>query len=180
MQPNLEIEYKVLITSEQYNDLVESYDDLMIYDQWNYYYDTEPSLKERQMGCRIREVNGKFIFTLKQKTAEGQLEYEFELEEENIEDPRIVELQKQLNIGPLHFLAEAHTLRLCKDLKYATLCIDYNEYNGLKDYEVEFELAPNTKFSRLNEFKAILNSVNIPYVANKQTKLARLMNSLNK
>ena len=62
MNENLEIEYKVLLTKEQFEKLVSQYDDVKFIRQVNTYYDTKDlQIRKNYGSIRIREKEGQFI-----------------------------------------------------------------------------------------------------------------------
>ncbi|NLC97072.1 MAG: CYTH domain-containing protein [Erysipelotrichaceae bacterium] len=174
----IEKEYKMLINESQFNKLKEEFKSNIVLDQVNHYYDTTPSLYNKKMAVRIREVNNEYIFTLKRSTFEGQLEYEFLIDNLDINDKKIKELLSTFSIvETLKYLGSSRTIRhLYKD-EYGELCLDKNTYNNLIDYEVEYELFdPNN--DKLEHFKNILKKCDIEYKENKNSKLKRFIDSL--
>lgn len=176
MHSKLEIEYKVLITNEQFNTLLKLYPHHLVLSQNNTYYDTTPSLKLRGMGCRIRTIHDRCIFTLKVKQDKGHEEIEFDVPTNDIELPIIQDVLRKYNIENLLPMGFLFTRRHLVELEHAELCIDYNEYNDQIDYEVEYELK-DPSIDTFDEFLSILNSANIPYVPNKRTKIQRCFES---
>ena len=176
MQKNIEKEYKVLITKNEFEKLLETYPDHKVKDQTNYYFDTSPSLHEKNIAIRIRVCDNKYIFTLKHANEDGLSEYETELNEFNINDPKLDEIYRKFNIGELREIGKLRTLRHQADDKFGSLCIDMNEYNGITDYEVEYELF-NPKEDRLGRFRNILAKAEIEYVQNSVSKIARMINT---
>lgn len=174
LHPNLEVEYKVLVTKEQFMNLLNLYPHHTINDQTNTYFDTTPSLKNRGIGCRIRECNGQYQFTLKSKVAEGHDEYEFYIPSFNVDEPKIQKILRIFDIHGLQEVGKLHTLRYFIDLKTAELCLDINTYNGITDYEIEYELK-DPQINTFDEFMAILKSANIPYIPNPNSKIKRCL-----
>ncbi|MEF9967519.1 MAG: DJ-1/PfpI family protein [Longicatena sp.] len=174
MQSKLEIEYKVLLTEEEFNLLLDSYPNHELISQTNYYFDTTPSLKERRMGCRIRKIDNKFIFTLKIKQSNGHQEIEFPISRFDINEPLIQECFVKYDIVNPRCVGELHTYRHLVQLSHAELCIDKNEYNGITDYEVEYELKDST-INTFDEFMSILDNAHITYQPNKRTKIQRCL-----
>ena len=77
MSQNLEIEFKNMLTKEEYERLIKTFQfhKSSIYTQENHYFDTAHfDLKEKGSALRIRQKDGKFELTLKQPCKEGLLE----------------------------------------------------------------------------------------------------------
>lgn len=174
MHSKLEIEYKVSLTLEQFNRLLEHYPNHNVIFQNNTYYDTTPSLKDRGMACRIREIDGQHYFTLKIKQEKGNTEIEFPIESNDLSLPSVQEVLNQYHIKGLEEKGSLFTIRHLVEFEHAELCIDKNEYNDLVDYEVEYELKDST-VDTFNEFMTILNETQIPYIPNKRTKIQRCL-----
>ena len=82
---NLEIEYKVMISKEDFiklNNLLAK-NNFKYYEQTNYYYDTiNNDLKINNYSLRIRHIENlnKYIITLKIAELIGKMEYEYEID----------------------------------------------------------------------------------------------------
>ncbi|HSU79045.1 MAG TPA: CYTH domain-containing protein, partial [Candidatus Angelobacter sp.] len=77
MSHEIEIEFKNMLTKEEFNRLKKglALKETDFVTQHNDYFDTtEASLKERQSALRIREKAGRFVLTLKQPHDTGLLE----------------------------------------------------------------------------------------------------------
>ena len=74
--PEIEKEFKNLLTKEQYTSLVEDYKDVFTKDvtQTNSYYDYEGLLQEHKMALRIRIVEGKDTGEITLKIPQSSLE----------------------------------------------------------------------------------------------------------
>ena len=79
MNENLEIEYKMLVSEQEFNQLrdLTGVDQVLV--QSNVYYDCTPSSTLKHIAMRIRDVQGKHWFTMKIPQAEGVREMEMEL-----------------------------------------------------------------------------------------------------
>lgn len=176
MKPNIEVEYKVLVSLKQAQALLSHYPDYKIIDQTNYYFDTPISLKKRGIGIRIRQIKNKYIFTLKEKITKGHIEHEFEINNFSLDDNRIVELFTKLDIHNPKLIGSLHTIRHEIKTEFATLCIDYNDYNNIKDFEIEYELFDPSQ-DLLEEFIKVLQTANIEYIPNKRSKIQRMIES---
>lgn len=180
---NLEIEYKLLCSKEQFEQLSALYQPLKFIKQVNTYYDTEDQ-QLRQLHCamRIREKEGSFIFTLKEPMEEGHLEHEWILNDNSINaimnHNEIQELLHRLNIQKeLHVTAHLETYRAVVQLHQAELCFDINHYSNQTDYEIEYECTEPHDGKAI--FNQILNQVDLHYEKNCMSKIARALSCLN-
>lgn len=177
---NLEVEYKILVTKEDFEKLSALYQDKTFIKQINYYYDTENlDLRNQKCALRIREKNNTFLITLKTPASKGHHEYECYVNEnssEAFESSEIKGLLDQLNIEkPLMELAKCVTYRAVVELGKAELCFDINEYNGITDYEIEYE--QTAEHDGISEFNKILSQVNLRYEKNCASKIKRTLHS---
>lgn len=180
MNNNLEIEYKILLSEEQFNELSKSYPNLTFIKQTNTYYDTDSfTLRKQGCGMRIRERENKFLFTCKVPTRQGHMEHEIFVKENSVEALNIPEIQTLIQslgvISPVHPIATCTTYRAIVKLEKAELCFDINDYNGIRDYEVEYECCEI--HNGIEEFNKILNSIGLHYTKNCKSKIARTMES---
>ena len=91
MEAHIELEYKVMIDEGVYNRMLDFYH-LEPVRQVNYYYNANKPYH----AMRIREKEGHYIFTLKVKENNYHREYEFEIEKNDIDDPKINEYEFHL------------------------------------------------------------------------------------
>lgn len=179
MNKNIEKEYKILLTKEQFEDLCRFYEPLHFVEQVNVYYDTSNRCIESMQGAlRIRSKEGKHIFTLKMHDNGNLLEYECEVKNNTVEalgEPSIQSLLTQYNInGSLHQTTTLVTKRAIVEDEYAQLCFDINLYNGMIDYEIEYEYKKDHDGRK--QFSDILNKINVSYTKNCKAKIARALN----
>lgn len=182
MNKNIEKELKVLLTEKQFTALCNVYENLEFKKQVNTYYDTaDQAIRNMHGAMRIREKNGKFIFTLKKHSTEGLLEFECEVPENTIKVFDSNDIQKLLLSydiqGPFHELTSLTTYRAVYDNGYAEICFDKNQYNGITDYEIEYEYKKD--HDGICMFQEILDIVNIKYESNCISKIQRALNSIN-
>ena len=79
MSKNIELEYKTLLTQEQFQTIKSNYPFNEPFKQVNHYFDTsDKKLSKRKSPLRIREVNNQLILTLKTPNRIGVNEYEIE------------------------------------------------------------------------------------------------------
>ena len=73
MEENLEIEFKILIDKNTYQQIINDHKIDRSYQQTNYYL-MHPVLSELKYSLRIREKNNQYELTLKQPQSKGNLE----------------------------------------------------------------------------------------------------------
>jgi len=179
MKSNLEIEFKMLINEQQFTCISNHFQLIAAIPQKNTYYDRISSpLKKDKMGMRIREIGDKNQFTLKVKRKEGHDEYEVLTDQNNLsalEKEPICSILKQLNVhGPFQEIGCLTTYRKEIAFEHGTLCLDKNEYYNIIDYELEFELSPDSTIEEgLKEFEGFLQLFQLTYIPNKKSKIQR-------
>ena len=173
MNHAIETELKMLLTREQFNKLVSLYQPLDFVKQVNTYYKNNNS---RHYAFRIREKEGTLLFTLKNKTSEGVMEYEKIITGAPEDDTDVVRTIAEFGIlPPYEVLGQLVTYRAMYVSEFAELCFDINLYNGIFDYEVEYEV--KKEHDHRKAFKKILRKAGIKYVANKESKYRRFVNT---
>ena len=180
MHINHEIEFKTLISEEVFHKMSQDYPNAEIHDQTNTYYEsTSCNMKEMGFAMRIRDLDGKHLFTMKQKAAQGHQEYELYLSENSAEalnHPELVKLFNHFHItGPFTSFGSLHTVRRSIHLNYGELCLDENEYCGIKDYEIEFEIDVEHQNEAQKEFNELLSRYNITYTQAKPKRTRCLL-----
>ena len=183
MEKHIEKEYKVLLTKEQFETLCNQFNDLKFVSQTNTYYDTKDFVIRNKKGAmRIREKNNKYIFTLKMKdkNIDGLYECECEVRENSVHalySDEIQSLLKSYDIdGELIPLTTLTTRRAVINTGKAEICFDISTYNGITDYEIEYEyLIPH---DGLLEFQSLLDIVHIKYRKNCISKIQRALYSI--
>lgn len=168
MHTNLEIEYKTLVTQEQFKRLRDRFSVGRASKQINTYFDTpDRQLLAVKVACRIRISEHAIEATVKRKTVEGVLEYNVTLDQF---DPSVFRTEAFQNLftslgihGDLIEVGQTETYRTIVDEPLGQLCFDENHYNGKIDYELEYETIgdPLAGYAR---FMEILTMENIPYV----------------
>lgn len=178
---HLETEYKLLVIKEQFECLSALYPNKTFIPQCNTYYDTK-DMQLRQLKCamRIREKENKFLFTLKTPDPDGHLEHECFVNENSIkvfDEPSIKKLLNELGIhDEIVMITNLKTTRAVVDTGIAELCFDINEYNGITDYEIEYELTAD--HNGIETFNKILAAAGLHYEENCPSKIARAMSQL--
>ncbi|EED2629399.1 CYTH domain-containing protein [Listeria monocytogenes] len=159
MVKELEIEFRNLLTKEEYDTLIESFrvkeDDF--FEQTNYYLDTANfGLKERHSALRIRQLETQYQLTLKTPEARGLMETTQILGEDqasaiisgaNIPVGPVRDTLKELGINheDLQVFGSLKTIRAEKDYKKGLLVFDKNFYGSISDFDLEYEVADYDK-----------------------------------
>lgn len=188
MTKELEIEFKNMLTQEEYLRLLEEFDAFHNgpVTQHNHYFDTADfQLKKQRSALRIRNKSGIFECTLKTPASIGNYEITDKLTKEQARrmlDLKTFEaaevsdaLQKMsVSIAELKKIGTLTTHRVEFDFLDGLLVIDHSEYNGLEDFELEFEVTDAEEGQE--RFTNFLKQQGIPErPANK--KIARFMDS---
>jgi len=169
MQAHIEKEYKMMIDEKTYNYYLNNLD-LKTHIQINYYYLTSDNNK----ALRIRQIDNKYFFTMKIKELDYHKEYEFEIENNSLDNQKIQELLKEFNINNPKYIGQMKTTRSIHNYEYGEFCLDKSEYQGITDYELEFELY-DYKIDNHDEFTKILDMQNLTYSKSPYTKFKRFL-----
>lgn len=170
----IEKEYKMMLEEDDFSNIINHINFDEIVSQDNHYYTAS-----KNMGMRIRYVHDKYYFTLKHKINDEVREYEWEIDDNNINDPSILKLLNELNIDEPKYLGTLSTIRYQKDYPLGILCLDKNIYLDHLDYELEYELkdANNDDFITLEN---ILKEFKLEFIPNHISKYGRFINALKK
>lgn len=176
MNQEIEIEFKNMITKEEFTRLKEHFsikEDAFSL-QENHYFDTSGfELKEKRSALRIREKNGSYEMTLKQPLETGLLETNEMISESDahrmMHENRIPEgpiyriLEKDLGIRPdeLLYFGSLSTERAQLAYLGGLLVLDHSRYLGTEDFELEYEVAEYGEGKK--HFDNLLKEVNIPH-----------------
>ncbi|WLR59533.1 CYTH domain-containing protein [Guptibacillus hwajinpoensis] len=172
MAQEVEIEFKNMLTKEEYASLLDSYKlEENIKTQTNDYFDTKNfMIREKGAALRIRNKNDKFVLTLKQPAEEGLLETHQAVSQEIFEeikkdgtlpDGEVASQLNELGIpSPLHHLGRLTTHRAEYQTTEGLLVLDHSEYLGREDFELEFEVSDFTTGERA--FASLLHQHQIP------------------
>ena len=167
MEQNLEIEFKSKITYEEYLRLRDFFPFDAPILQENTYYDTKDlSLYSKGVMSRTRKVDDSVLFTLKNPTEEGLMEYEFLVETDIYTEPHSIRLFKEFSVN---------TVRYTYKDSYGTWCLDITQFKEHKDYEIEYELFGDDP-SAHKHFISSLRSVGLEFVP-IDPKFVRALNS---
>jgi len=188
---HIEIEFKNLLTKEEYERLLAHFniEPSQIIPQANHYFETPKGhLKQAMSGLRIRQIDDYFECTLKEKSSEhGHLETNVEITKQQAEEvlatghfpfPEITTRLEIIGVpvDELSLFGSLQTDRAEVPYEDGLLVLDRSNYLQRVDYEVEYE-ASNEQLGAVS-FQKLLEAHNIPQ---RQTdkKIARFMNALN-
>lgn len=186
MEENLEIEFKILITKNIYEQIISDYKITSSYQQTNYYL-MHPILSKLKYTLRIRQKNNQYELTLKQPQIRGNLETNLIIDKKTKDKiikhelitNEIFDLLKPYQLDSTMFITD-HFLTTTRNeinTEYGLICIDYNQYNDLEDYELEYEITNYTLGKQY--FLDFIKKYNLTYNTNCSSKITRLMKSLN-
>ncbi|MGT2846526.1 CYTH domain-containing protein [Streptococcus massiliensis] len=186
---HLEIEFKTLLSEENYQKLLPLFADVAATKQVNYYMDTaDRAMRKARIAIRIRTYPDYAELTVKipQKNSVGNMEYNQKL--------TLVEAEKIISGHPLpkgqinHLLTERGipveklavlgsltTVRYELEHEIGLLALDKSHYFDKTDYELEVEVS-DEKAGKL-AFEKFLAKNHIPYQA-APSKLARFTQNL--
>ncbi|QGH35614.1 CYTH domain-containing protein [Gracilibacillus salitolerans] len=155
MSQEIEIEFKNLLTKDEYQKLVKHFRSYKLTDmkQKNHYFETADfQLKESRAALRIREKKEQFQLTLKQPNPNGPglLETHCDITTDEAQQwikGHIIakdEITKALhtmniNLQDLTYGGMLETYRLECMYNNTTVVLDQSHYNGHTDYELELE-----------------------------------------
>ena len=156
--PEIEKEFKNLLTKEQYTSLVEDYKDVFTKDvtQTNSYYDYKGLLQEHKMALRIRIVEGKETGEITLKIPQSSLEVLEFTEVLPVDTLNQYNNDKQFTLPPsIQKALEKEGILLQTVMQTALLTthrlegvlsenewlvLDESHYNGKVDFEMEMEV----------------------------------------
>ncbi|MGE8079503.1 CYTH domain-containing protein [Peribacillus loiseleuriae] len=190
MNQHLEIEFKNLLTKEEFQRLKQSFsvkESDFIY-QENHYFDTPQfSLKENESALRIRHKKGHYELTLKQPAKEGLLETNQPLSKEEadsllqgnrIPEGYITTLIGEMGIhSDIQFFGTLGTNRAEFAYKGGLLVLDHSLYLNTEDFEVEYEVTNNLAGKEI--FDNLLDSLQIP-IRKTENKVRRFYQAKKK
>ena len=175
MHQEIEIEFKNLLTKEEYHLLCDRFrlsdgDFIM---QENHYFDSDDfTLKNKGCALRIRKKKAHYEMTLKQPAEEGLLETNETLNEDEaksiIANNQIPEgaiakiIREELEIDPnsIIYFGSLNTRRAETKYEGGLLVIDHSMYLNKEDYELEYEVSNFSTGQKI--FIELLKTLNIP------------------
>ncbi|TDL35307.1 CYTH domain-containing protein [Jeotgalibacillus sp. S-D1] len=172
MSQEIEIEFKNLLTKDEYLKLKNTYTNHKMITQENHYFDT-PFFHLKDMGSalRIREKSYGFQLTLKQPVKEGILETHQKLTPSEAKDMlenggliagEVSDLLVKAGIPIqeiIHF-GSLKTDRIEVPLGNNLLVLDHSKYLNKEDFEMEFEVKDRIEGESI--FKKLLSNYKIP------------------
>lgn len=181
MNKNIEKEYKILVSKEQFQTLLNEYPKAVFKEQINTYYDSvDFMIREAHGAMRIRYIDNAYIFTLKMHSSKGLLEFEKEVEQNDSSIFQASEIKSLLDsyhlTGPFQQITELKTQRAMIETEFAELCFDISEYNGHKDYEIEYEY--KKEHDGFTVFNHLLRKIHLTYTKNCDSKIKRAMDTI--
>ena len=191
MTKELEIEFKNLLTEQEYRKLLEQfgYTTADARTQTNHYFDTADfRLRARNSALRIRQKGAAYECTLKIPAENGYYEItdplnlqqaENAIDGHGFESPEVSAALTEIGISfeKLVLLGNLTTHRIEFPYKNGLLVLDHSEYHGTEDFEVEYEVQ---EFLEGEEnFEALLAECKIP-LRPTDKKIARFMKASDK
>lgn len=145
----IENEFKVMLTSEQYEKLLSLYDWDKTVVQTNHYYDTDNlRLSETHITCRVREIDGAYFLQMKFPAAReySRVELEKPLNKlpETISADDLFKPDGHDELPDVRRLGALTTTRSVKSFDGAEIDLDKSEYFGKTDFELEIEFTDET------------------------------------
>lgn len=187
MNEMLEIEYKMLVSEDIFYKILNDYQNHIekIYTQTNYYL-TYDLLKQRKYMLRIREKENMYEMTLKRPYLNHNLETNVNITKQDKDDilngqgvdNEIINILKDegFDINLIQNEVTLTTKRHDIILNEGVLSLDINTYNGITDYEIEFEV--NDEKQGFEKFLNIIKPYNIEYISNNKSKIKRALDSI--
>lgn len=152
MTQEIEIEFKNIVTEEEFHALCKSFSIEVFTKQVNHYFETPNfSLKEAGSALRIRHKGETYTLTLKQPAEVGLLETHqvvTENEAKMMMETNVIisgavmnQLCKlQIPVSALTYMGSLTTERAETLFEGGTLVFDHSFYYNHDDYEIEFEV----------------------------------------
>ncbi len=189
MNEHIEIEYKILIHNNTFESILNDYkkDILHDYTQTNFYF-THPLLEKNKYMLRIREKNNTYELTLKRPTKKHRLETNVTLTKQEAElffshqniqnEITNILLDMGISLQDLKQQFSLTTHRYDIKLENGILSLDKNDYLGVTDYEIEFEV--NDENRGYQQFLEIIKLYHLQYSQNCASKIKRVLDVYNK
>lgn len=177
MNESIEIEYKTMLTQQEYLQLMTHYQlsSSHLVTQTNLYFDTSDyQLKEKNMGLRIRYFDSDAEATLKIPRQVGLLEVTDRIKlsevKKALETNQFPESAQQITSvlnkegiskDNLNLIGRLVTKRAELNISEGKLALDENWYRDQHDFELELEVQGSGR--NKTDFFALLKQFNIPY-----------------
>lgn len=181
---NPDVEFKSLLTKEEYNFLINEFPNAKSDFQTNHYFDTARfSLKALDASLRVRERND-FSLTYKRKKGYSIDVKTVDITKEDLEKMRETgichieeiagDLQNVIKEQKIINFLSLSTFRTFLPYKDGVLNIDRTEYCGIVDYEVEF--SSKSYHQGKDTFVQLINEYGIKYKKSDK-KIKRAFNA---
>lgn len=187
MQTATEVEFKTLLTKEEYRRLYEKFKNNGTDIQSNHYFDTARfSLKATDASLRVRERNN-LELTLKKKKGYAVQQFSYEITREQFEEIKNTgilpeceianEVKAMIGDQKINNFMTLSTERMIFPYNKGFLFLDKSNYLGMVDFELQY-VAKNYHNGK-QEFIAIINELNIQY-KKAEKKIKRAYNALRR
>jgi uncharacterized protein YjbK len=179
MKEKLEIEYKTLLNHNQATYLLSTGLFEYLGKQQNVYVDTDNYFfGTHKTVLRIRTRKDTHVFTAKIETNEGLKEIEFDINDNRIDNPRIIEFIKEYTqYSDIIKIGSTITYRYIFNDEFGQWCLDFNVFKYTSDVELEYELNEGLADKKAH-FLEFLKKWNIPY-SPCPSKFVRLLNEIS-
>lgn len=174
MTQNIEIEFKNILTKNEYERLLRFFkvDKNQIFKQENHYFDTPNfSLKSKETALRIRKKGFNYEMTLKQPATVGLLETNQTISEDDAQlairtgklptgiIQRLIE-ESEVPYSTIEYFGSLITERVEFEYQQGLLVLDHSIYLDTEDYELEYEVENYQNGEKL--FIELLEQFKIP------------------
>lgn len=180
----IEKELKAILSVEQYNKILEMFNWEKEYTQINYYFDSDDEYcLKNGITVRMRYKNDRHLLQVK-----IPIKLDFALHIKKEFEKRVSELTNVVLGSEISLLTDIpdfptvyqfgslSTRRMEYSMGSTLICLDYNEYNNIRDYEIEIEFESEPA----SEIIKKLASIGVTFEKNAEGKCTRFYNSLNK
>lgn len=165
MDTNLEIEFKTLLTKDQFEQLNKHLFQHEPIKQINTYYDnTNRDLFHQNIMMRIRHIEGQSQeFTIKESQVDGVMEYSYIDELIDINNDKVTQFLNTQEIeGPFEMIAQSTTYRILLIDELGEWALDHSIYDNGEDFELEYEITGDFPKAQKRYLK-LLKDYNIQY-----------------
>lgn len=181
---HLEIEYKTLLTKDEYKRLSFQFSHVSPVIQTNYYFDSENfDLKSHRMSLRIRTFADRAEMTLKIPKEVGNLEHNLDMELEQakdiiksgqLPDNTITRLIQDNGVNPssVRCFGFLTTTRRETQTAIGLMALDSNQYANTKDFELELEVTDPEKGKKDFEQFLAANKISFKYAKSKVARFS--------
>ncbi|MCJ8006006.1 CYTH domain-containing protein [Lederbergia wuyishanensis] len=188
MSKNLEIEFKNMVTEEEFQLLLKTFQITKknFFSQTNHYFDTKNySLKKLGAALRIRELSEKYELTLKKPAVNGLWEINDTISQSEADllmknsifpsgEVKDELLQMHINLNEFILFGSLRTERAEIEYENGLLVFDHSFYKGIEDFEIEYETSNRDEGEK--KFYKLLDKLNIKiqYADNKISRLYKV------